>query len=71
MAREPLLPSAFLYVAERFGLIQAVDGWVARSAIRLIAEHARAGRQLVLSVNLSGKSISDPKLALGHRSSAG
>jgi len=61
---EPLLPSAFLYVAERFGLIQAVDGWVVRNAIRLIAEHAHTGRQLVLSVNLSGKSISDPKLAL-------
>jgi len=60
---EPILPNAFLYVAERFGLIQAVDGWVARSAIRLIDEHARAGRQLVLSVNLSGKSICDPKLA--------
>ena len=61
---EPLLPSAFLYVAERFGLIQAVDAWVARSAIRLIAHHERAGRQLVLSVNLSGKSICDPKLAV-------
>jgi len=61
---EPLMPSAFLYVAERFGLIQAVDGWVVRSAIRLIAEHAEAGRQLVLNVNLSGKSISDPKLGL-------
>ena len=62
---EPLLPSAFLHVAERFGLIQAVDAWVARSAIRLIADHERAGRQLVLSVNLSGKSICDPKLASG------
>ncbi len=62
--REPLLPSAFLYVAERFGLIQGVDGWVARRAIQLIAEHAQAGRHLVLSVNLSGKSISDPTLAL-------
>jgi diguanylate cyclase (GGDEF)-like protein/PAS domain S-box-containing protein len=61
---EPLLPSAFLYVAERFGLIQAVDGWVVRNAIRLIAEQAHTGRHLVLSVNLSGKSISDPKLAL-------
>jgi diguanylate cyclase (GGDEF)-like protein/PAS domain S-box-containing protein len=60
---EPLLPSAFLYVAERFGLIQAVDAWVARQAIRLIAEHARTGRRLVLSVNLSGASIGDPKLA--------
>lgn len=61
---EPLLPSAFLYVAERFGLIQAVDGWVVRTAIRLIAEHGQAGRQLALSVNLSGKSIGDPKLAV-------
>ena len=61
---EPLLPSAFLYVAERFGLIQAVDGWVVRNAIRLIAEQARRGRRLALSVNLSGKSISDPKLVL-------
>lgn len=59
---EPLLPSAFLYVAERFGLIQAVDSWVVRNAIRLIAEHAHTGRRLVLSVNLSGKSISDPNL---------
>lgn len=61
---EPLLPSAFLYVAERFGLIQAVDAWVVRSAIRLIAENAHAGRRIVLSVNLSGKSICDPKLPL-------
>ena len=62
---EPLLPSAFLYVAERFGLIQAVDAWVVRSAIRLIADHERAGRRLALSVNLSGKSICDPKVATG------
>jgi diguanylate cyclase (GGDEF)-like protein/PAS domain S-box-containing protein len=61
---KPLMPSAFLYVAERFGLIQAVDGWVVRRAIRLIAEHAHTGRPVVLSVNLSGKSISDPKLGL-------
>ncbi len=58
---EPLLPSAFLYVAERFSLIQAIDGWVVHNAIRLIAEHAWTG--LALSVNLSGKSINDPKLA--------
>jgi diguanylate cyclase (GGDEF)-like protein/PAS domain S-box-containing protein len=60
---EPLLPSAFLYVAERFGLIQTLDAWVARTAIQLIADHERAGRRLVLSVNLSGKSICDPRLA--------
>ncbi len=60
---EPLTPSSFLYVAERFGLIQAIDCWVARKAIELIAEHERAGRRLVLHVNLSGKSIGDPKVA--------
>src|SRR4029077_19429332 len=60
---EPLPPSTFLYSAERSGLIQAIDGWVARKAIMLIAEHALAGLELVLHVNLSGKSIGDPKLA--------
>ena len=61
---EPLPPSAFLYGAERFGLIQAIDGWVARKAIALIAEHERAGHELVLNINLSGKSIGDLKLAM-------
>ena len=60
---EPLPPSAFLYGAERFGLIQSIDAWVVRKAIQLVAEHTRAGRDLMLHVNLSGKSIGDPKLA--------
>ncbi len=60
---EPLEPSSFLYAAERFGLIQEIDCWVARQAIALIAEHAQAGRRLVLHVNLSGKSIGDPRVA--------
>jgi diguanylate cyclase (GGDEF)-like protein/PAS domain S-box-containing protein len=60
---ELLLPSAFLYRAERSGLIQAIDGWVVRKAIELIAEHARVGLELVLNVNLSGRSIADHKLA--------
>jgi diguanylate cyclase (GGDEF)-like protein/PAS domain S-box-containing protein len=59
--REPLLPSSFLYVAERFGLIMAIDSWVVRQAIALIAAHSRAERNLVLHVNLSAKSIWDPK----------
>jgi diguanylate cyclase (GGDEF)-like protein/PAS domain S-box-containing protein len=60
---EPLTPSAFLYVAERFGLIQAIDAWVTCQAIELIAENERAGRPLVLHVNLSGKSIGDARVA--------
>jgi diguanylate cyclase (GGDEF)-like protein/PAS domain S-box-containing protein len=60
---EPLTPSAFLYRAERSGLIQGIDAWVVRKAIALIAEHARAGRRLVLNVNLSGRSFGDRRLA--------
>jgi diguanylate cyclase (GGDEF)-like protein/PAS domain S-box-containing protein len=60
---EPLPPSAFLYRAERSGMIQAIDGWVVRKAISLLADHERAGHELVLNVNLSGKSIGDRKLA--------
>jgi len=58
----PLMPNAFLYVAERFGLIQAIDAWVVRQAIAFIAEHARAGHSLVLDVNISSKSIGSPEL---------
>jgi diguanylate cyclase (GGDEF)-like protein/PAS domain S-box-containing protein len=55
--REPLPPSAFLYSAERFGLIEDIDAWVVRQAIALLAQAAGAGRSLILHVNLSGKSI--------------
>ena len=60
---EPLLPSAFLYVAERFNLIQEIDCWVALRAVGLIAEYGRAGRSLVLHVNLSGKTSGSPAAA--------
>jgi EAL domain-containing protein (putative c-di-GMP-specific phosphodiesterase class I) len=44
-------------------MIHAIDSWVVRKAITLIGEYARSGRSLTLHVNLSGKSIADPKLA--------
>jgi EAL domain-containing protein (putative c-di-GMP-specific phosphodiesterase class I) len=59
---EMLLPSAFLYVAERFGTIVALDSWVVRQAIALIAEQERAGRAITLNVNISGKSIGNGQL---------
>ena len=55
-------PHEFLPVAERFDLVQALDRWVVRRAIRLIAAAERAGRDVVLEVNLSGRSIGDPAL---------
>jgi diguanylate cyclase (GGDEF)-like protein/PAS domain S-box-containing protein len=60
---EPLPPSAFLYRAERSGLIQGIDSWVVKQAIGLIADHAAMGHRLLLNVNLSGRSIGDRKLA--------
>jgi diguanylate cyclase (GGDEF)-like protein/PAS domain S-box-containing protein len=56
------MPEQFLPVAERFDLVQAIDRWVVRRAIELLDEHERAGRELVLEVNLSGRSMGDPEL---------
>jgi EAL domain-containing protein (putative c-di-GMP-specific phosphodiesterase class I) len=59
---EAILPGAFLGVAERFGLVQSIDRWVVERAIRLMDEQLRAGRELRLEVNISGKSVDDPDL---------
>ncbi|MFL5894613.1 MAG: putative bifunctional diguanylate cyclase/phosphodiesterase [Thermoleophilaceae bacterium] len=55
-------PDEFLPVAERFDLVQAIDRWVVRRAIQLIADAEQAGRDLVLEVNLSGRSMGDADL---------
>jgi EAL domain-containing protein (putative c-di-GMP-specific phosphodiesterase class I) len=60
---EPLAPNSFLYVAERFGVILAIDSWVVRKAIALIREYEQSGQRLTLNVNLSGNSIGDPRLS--------
>ena len=53
-------PGAFLHVAERYDLVQEIDRWVTRSAIELLAEHA--GDDLRLTVNLSGRTLTDDRL---------
>jgi len=55
-------PGTFLYIAERFDLIQAIDRWVVHRAIVLLAAAKRDGRQSHLSLNLSAKSVTDPEL---------
>jgi diguanylate cyclase (GGDEF)-like protein/PAS domain S-box-containing protein len=57
-----LPPSAFLYVAERFGSILEIDAWVVRQAAALIRSQAAVGRAVTLHVNLSAKSIGHPEL---------
>ena len=57
-----LTPSAFLYVAERFGTIVSIDSWVVQQAVALIAAEAQVGRSLTLHLNISAKSIGNPQL---------
>ncbi|HVF80159.1 MAG TPA: PAS domain S-box protein [Solirubrobacteraceae bacterium] len=53
-------PAAFLSNAERFGVIEQIDRWVLHQAVaHLHASHA-AGHDLMLSVNVSGKTMGDP-----------
>jgi diguanylate cyclase (GGDEF)-like protein/PAS domain S-box-containing protein len=53
-------PAAFLPLAERYDLVQSIDRWVAKRALELVAAHARHG--LRLTVNLSGRTLSDEGL---------
>jgi EAL domain-containing protein (putative c-di-GMP-specific phosphodiesterase class I) len=59
---EPIAPSHFLGVAERFGLIQTIDRWVVREAIRLLARAQSVGRWRAVEVNLSGLAFQDSEL---------
>jgi diguanylate cyclase (GGDEF)-like protein len=61
-AGDLLPPSAFLYVAERFGTIVSIDSWVVQQAAALIAAQARLGQSLTLHLNISAKSIGNPQL---------
>jgi diguanylate cyclase (GGDEF)-like protein len=55
-------PGVFMATAERFGLVHDVDCWVVRRAIALLAAQQRAGVDLSLAVNVSGRSVIDPRL---------
>lgn len=52
------LPGAFLPAAERYSLINATDRWVVREVFEWVT-HPTAPRPAVVSVNLSGPTISD------------
>ncbi|MCW3041750.1 MAG: domain S-box protein [Solirubrobacterales bacterium] len=57
-----IAPGAFLASAERFGLITSIDRWVLGQAVRHVHDSLRAGHDLRLTVNVSGRSMSDPHL---------
>lgn len=55
-------PATFIPIAERYGLMPAVDRWVVAKVFDLINENNDRGRNLCLTINLSGASIGDPEL---------
>jgi diguanylate cyclase (GGDEF)-like protein/PAS domain S-box-containing protein len=57
-----ILPGAFLQIAERYDLVQALDRWVTARAIEILEQQAALGHLLTLEVNLSGKSLGDAEL---------
>ena len=57
-----IAPAEFLEVAERTGLIEAVDVWVIEHAVALLARLRSLDPAFELEVNLSGHSIGDPRI---------
>jgi diguanylate cyclase (GGDEF)-like protein/PAS domain S-box-containing protein len=55
-------PASFLADAERSGLIDRIDQWVLRQAVRHLSSSHAAGRDLMLTVNVSGKTMGNPGL---------
>ncbi len=56
---EIVLPSIFLPVAERFGLMTDIDRWVVTHALKALADFRASGRDVIFSINLSGRSLED------------
>ncbi|WP_372791620.1 EAL domain-containing protein [Paraconexibacter sp.] len=56
-------PAAFLYVAERFDIVDRLDLWVIERAFTIASEVRVAERPLTFEINLSGKTLIDPELA--------
>ena len=59
---ELIPPGAFLGAAERLSLIGEIDRWGVREAIRLLAAHKDVDHPPSVGVNISGRSVSDPRL---------
>jgi diguanylate cyclase (GGDEF)-like protein/PAS domain S-box-containing protein len=54
-------PGAFLYIAERLGMIDQIDAMTVSKALRTVAAHEN-GRSSRVEINLSGVSIGQPEI---------
>jgi diguanylate cyclase (GGDEF)-like protein len=62
-ANNLIMPDRFIPAAERFDLMTAIDRWVVDATFSWMEEHqGSADAGLSLSINLSGRSISDPSM---------
>jgi len=59
---EVIHPNAFLPAAERLGVAIDIDYWVVRNALRKLSEFKIDGREVYLSINLSGRIFEAPDL---------
>ena len=59
---ELVLPSIFLPVAQRFGLMAEIDRWVIQRALQALADFRATGRDITFTINLSGQSLEDLSL---------
>jgi diguanylate cyclase (GGDEF)-like protein/PAS domain S-box-containing protein len=57
---ELIAPGEFLELAERMELVQSIDRWVIHRAVATLARERQAGREIMLAINLSAKSVIDP-----------
>ncbi|MDE3010800.1 MAG: EAL domain-containing protein [Pseudomonadota bacterium] len=56
-----IMPAAFIGAAERFHMATRIDRWVIRRALQMLASDAAHGVDIaVVSINVSGQSITDP-----------
>ena len=56
---ELVMPSIFLPVAQRFGLMTEIDRWVIVNALKSLADFRASKRDVVFSINLSSQSLED------------
>ena len=61
-SEELVPPGRFLYIAERTGLVPALDAWVVRHSVGLLSRLRETAPAFTLEVNLSGLSIGNPDI---------
>jgi diguanylate cyclase (GGDEF)-like protein len=59
---ELVMPSVFLPVAQRFGMLAEIDHWVIRNALAALAAFRAPGRDVTFSINLSAQGFEDASL---------